>query len=434
MADAEQKPAGEKHVSFAALRHKDCRWYLLGSGLAMMADNIEHVISYWIMFEKFHSPALLGFAVFSHWMPFLLFSVYAGAIADRFDPRRVIQGSMFLFMLVSLAWGVLFITDSVEVWHAGVLLVIHGFAGVLWAPASQLLVHDIVGRTQLQSAVRMLATSRTAGSLLGPGIGGALMLIFTPNIGILINALIYLPLILWLWKAPYGPKFRKDWQPPPRAVKGFADVALTFRQIVGNRTVLSMTVLAGAASLFVGNAFQAQMPEFAHDLGHAGGEADVGYSVLLAANAGGALVGGLILESRGLLPAKPSNAFILVILWCLVLTGFASTDIYPLAVGLMFVAGFLNLAFGSMGQTLAQLHAPPEIRGRVIGLYNVASMGLKSFSGVTVGIGGALVGVHWSLAMSAMVLATVATSVFAFMIRTGGTGDNETVPETPKLK
>lgn len=41
----------------------------------MMADNIEHVISYWVVFQKFHSPALAGFAVLSHWLPFLLFSV-----------------------------------------------------------------------------------------------------------------------------------------------------------------------------------------------------------------------------------------------------------------------------------------------------------------------------------------------------------------------
>ena len=66
----------------------------------MMADSIEHVISYWMMFEKFHSPALGGFAVISHWLPFLLFSIYSGALADRFDPRRIIQIGMVLFMLV----------------------------------------------------------------------------------------------------------------------------------------------------------------------------------------------------------------------------------------------------------------------------------------------------------------------------------------------
>ncbi|MET0676458.1 MAG: MFS transporter, partial [Bradyrhizobium sp.] len=54
--------------------------------LAMMADNVEHVISYWVVFQKFHSPALAGFAVLSHWLPFLFFSVAVGGLADRFDP------------------------------------------------------------------------------------------------------------------------------------------------------------------------------------------------------------------------------------------------------------------------------------------------------------------------------------------------------------
>ncbi len=148
----------EKHQSFAALRHPGARAYLSGAMLAMMADSIEHVISYWIIFQKFESPALGGFAVFSHWVPFLLFSVYAGALADRFDPRRLIQVGMVLFMLVSFGWGVLFVTDSLEMWHAVVLLIIHGLAGVIWAPAAQLLVHDIVGPAQLQSAVRMIAS------------------------------------------------------------------------------------------------------------------------------------------------------------------------------------------------------------------------------------------------------------------------------------
>ena len=80
----------------------------------MMADSIEHVISYWIMFQKFQSPALGGFAVLSHWLPFLLFSVYSGALADRFDPRRLIQIGMLLFMAASLGWGVLFLTDTLR--------------------------------------------------------------------------------------------------------------------------------------------------------------------------------------------------------------------------------------------------------------------------------------------------------------------------------
>ena len=62
---------GTKGVAFAALRHRAFRGYFMGDMLSMMADNTEHVISYWVIFHLFHSPALAGFAVVSHWMPHL---------------------------------------------------------------------------------------------------------------------------------------------------------------------------------------------------------------------------------------------------------------------------------------------------------------------------------------------------------------------------
>ncbi|MDH3508846.1 MAG: MFS transporter, partial [Gammaproteobacteria bacterium] len=129
-------------TSFAALRHSGYRVYFVTSSLAMMADSVEHVISYWILFGKFQSPALGGFAVISHWLPFLALSFWSGKLADRFDPRRIIQLGMGLFIGVSVAWGLLFKFDALEMWHAIVLLSLHGLAGVLWAPATQLLVHD----------------------------------------------------------------------------------------------------------------------------------------------------------------------------------------------------------------------------------------------------------------------------------------------------
>ncbi len=408
--------APAKPPSFAALRHPGARAYLIGASLAMMADSVEHVISYWIIYEKFKSPMLGGFAILSHWLPFLLFSVWAGSLADRYDPRRVIQAGMALFMIASLGWGLLFMADTLEMWHAALLLVIHGFAGVLWAPAGQLLVHDIVGGAQLQSAIRTMATGRTLGLLLGPAVGGGLMIVVGPTWGILINVLIYLPVTLWLWKAPYGPKFREDRRAPSHAIGGFADIVATIRTINTSPIILSMTLLAGVSSFIVGNAYQAQMPEFATDLGH--GDGGLFYSLLLAANATGAVIAGLVLESRGLLQAHPKTAFILVILWCASMGGFAVTTSYPLALALLVAAGFLNLAFNAMTRTLVQLNAPAAIRGRLIGVYNMSDLGLRSFSGVTVGFGGSLIGIHWSLGLSAMTLILVTLIMMTVMLRT----------------
>ncbi len=409
----------EKPKSFAALRNKGARAYLLGSAFVMMADSIEHVISYWVIFEKFHSPTLGGFAVIAHWVPFLLFSMASGALADRFDPRRIIQIGMVLFIIASLAWGILIFVDGLQQWHAVVILIVHGMAGVFWGPSAQLLIHDIVGSAQLHSAVRLLAMSRTLGLLLGPAIGGIMLLTVGPVLGLVINAAIYLPLTLWLWRAPFGPKFSDEPRAKNRTLRGFADVVSTLKSVTTNPTILSMTALAGTASLLVGHAFQAQMPAFATALGT--GASSFGYSILLSATAAGAIIAGTVLETRNFLPQTPKTAFMLVGLWCISLIGFAATSNFAVAVACMFAAGFLQLAFASLTQTLVQLHAPKEIRGRVIGVYNMAALGLMSFSGVTIGVGGSFVGVHLSLGASAVTLFVVVIALSAFVLRSGQT-------------
>src|SRR5207247_7418483 len=122
-------------TKFGALYHRDYRNYFLLALLGMTAESIEHVTSYWVIFESFHSPTLGGFAVISHWVPFLVLSVYMGALADRYDCRKLIQAGQALFMFASLAWGLLFLTNRLQMWHAVVILLVHGTAGVLMTPA-----------------------------------------------------------------------------------------------------------------------------------------------------------------------------------------------------------------------------------------------------------------------------------------------------------
>jgi len=390
-----------RQPAFAALQHRGYRGFVLGNAVAMMADNTEHVISYWVLYQKFHSPALGAFAVISHWVPFLLFSGMAGALADRFDPRRIIQLGMLLFMAVSVGWGLLFLGGHPQLWQCWLLLALHGIAGVLWTPTSQVLVYDIIGPEHLQSAVRLNASGRYLGTLLGPAAGNLLMIALGPEYGILLNALVYLPLLLWLRKT----RFEHHAGAVPREARpaaGWGEIVATFRSLTGNRQLMAMTMLAGATSLFVGNAYQAQMPGFAEDLGLR--SVGTSYAALLGADAAGAIAAALLLEGGGLLPATPGGALWLGALWCLAIGGFALSGGYAVTLPLLFAAGFFELTFGAMAQTIVQLHAPPARRGRIIGLYVTASLGLRAFSGVSVGLGATLIGVHDALALSAAAL------------------------------
>jgi MFS family permease len=392
-------------LKFAALHTPAYRKYFAFNLMSMTADNIEHVISYWVMFQTFHSPALGGFAVISHWVPFLLFSLHAGALADRHDCRRLIQISQVLFMLASLSWGVLFLLGTLQMWHAVVILLVHGAAGVLGAPASQLIIHDMVPREDLASAIRLNASSRYMAILVGPAIGGGLMLLLGPAWGLLTNVLVFLPFSIFVSRLTYTGHLRQGGRSSERAF-GFADAWEAFRRARSEPQIITMVVLAGASSFFVGNAFQAQMPEYAHFLG--ADDTGARYSILLAANAAGAVIGVVVLESATLMQPTARATIVFAALWALTMGLFPMTGNYLVAVGLLVLAGIFSIAFTSMAQTLVQILAPPAIRGTIVGLFNTAMLGLRAGSGFTVGVLGAFIGVRLSLELSSLMVIVVA--------------------------
>jgi MFS family permease len=198
---------------------------------------------------------------------------------------------------------------------------------------------------------------------------------------------------------------------PARARLGLTDAWRLLGQVRADRRLVTMIALGGLTSFFVGNAFQAQMPEYAHDLGS--DEAGLWYSVLLAANAGGAILGTILLESVGSLRPSARTAVLCAGLWGLTIGLFAFASSYPVAVALLVLAGVFNLAFTSIAQTLVQILAPPRVRGSVVGLFNTAILGLRAGSGITVGVLGAVINVHWSLALSSGAVVLAAAGMLA---------------------
>jgi len=264
------------------MRHRGFQAQFATFVIAMMADNIEHVISYWMLFQKFHSPALAGFAIVSHWLPFLLFSVASGALADRVDPRRLIQCGMGLFIAASLAWGYFFFTGTLQMWQAMVILVIHGCAGVLWMTPNQIC-------STISSAPKI--SKARCGSMRPRGISPSWPvprrrlhpacsragLRHSSQHAVLSAARVV------AGERALRPALSQGRAAAAAAVRGFADIVQTARDIKGHSVVVAMTLLAGAAAFFVGNSYSPQMPGFAHDLGH--GDPGFSYSMLLAADA-----------------------------------------------------------------------------------------------------------------------------------------------------
>jgi MFS family permease len=399
---------------FSVLRSWSTAPYLVGSGLAMMGDNIEHVITYWVLWQKFESPALVGFQLISHWLPFLLLSVYAGSLAERFDCRRLIQIGQGLFMLVSLCWGILFLTDSLQLWQACVLLVIHGLAGCLWGPAEQMMLHDFVDRDELPSAVRLNATFRSLGILFGPVVGSALLLGLGPTWGIFVNIVFYLPLTIFLIRTPYTGHLRSGGVRTARTT--LIQSLKVLAEVRHNRAIIGMLLLAAIASITIGAVLQTSMPVFGGLLASPGGDSDFTYGVLLFAMGAGGVLGGFLLEATGWVPPTPAAATIAAAGLGASSIVFAFTSHLLLAVVMLLLAGVSKITAESTEMAIIQLQAPTHIRGRVIGSYATFGPGMQTFSGVTVGVLGTIATIPQAVIIGGTVLVIGAAAIGAYVL------------------
>ena len=384
----------------------------------MMGDNIEHVITYWVLWQLFESPWLVGFQVISHWLPFLMLSVPFGALAERFDCRRIIQVGQSLFAFVSLAWGMLFLTGTLEMWSACVLLVLHGCAGAIWAPAEQLLLHDFVEPRELPSAVRLNATFKSLGVLAGPVVGSALMLALGPTGGIFANILFYLPMTLLMLRTPFTGHVRSGYV--RREKLTLLTSFRVLRTVGDDKVLIGMITLAGLIAVCVGSSLQVSMPNFAETLG-AGGEGDLGYGLLLFANGAGGVIGGFLLEVTGVIRPDTRAAIVAAVLFGLTTLIVATTGSFAVALIAMVIGGMANLAATSIGQAVVQLRAPVEERGRVVGVYNMIGSGMRTGNGITIGGLGAILGVSGAVAVGGIGL-VVGSLVVAALTMRGGRG------------
>ena len=234
------------------------------------------------------------------------------------------------------------------------------------------------------------------------------MLLLGPAWGLLTNVLIYLPFTILLARFPYTGHAARGGARTTSSF-GLADAWNVFAAVRTDSRIMAMVAVAGATSFLVGNAFQAQMPAYANYLG--ADETGTRYTVLLAADAAGAVLGVLLLESANFSRPSVHAAIASAGLWGLTMGLFPLTQDYPMAVALLVLAGVFNIAFQSMSQTLVQLLAPSPIRGRVVGLFNTAMLGLRAGSGLTIGLLGTVIGVRLSLAVSSFAVVLVSVGL-----------------------
>lgn len=402
-------PTATPRAGSSALDVPAFRTYWVLSWISSTGDGMENVIRGYLVVQLVGlaaAPFWLGMMVFAHWIPFTFFSLYGGILADRYDARKIQIASQLLLLAAAVGVAVATLAGVVTVWWIFGLLLVHGFAGAIGNPAQQTLIHAIVRKDRLLSAVSLNSTARQFSQVIGPAVAGFVFLAFGAGWGFVVNALTFIPLVIFLALVRVPPLHEPEPQPVGEALReGLAFVR-------GRPLLGSLIGIETVGVIFLGHTFHSLLVVFAAERFPG---APLAYAYLLVASGLGAVAAATYLgRSR----ARARTALFIVsamMAEMVAILAFAFATAYAVAFALMVVVGAATVLTQSLTNTTLQLAAPDRIRGRVMGAYGLGTQGLRVVNGPLLGGLATLVGVPLAIAGSAGVVLAVLGGLFLVM-------------------
>jgi MFS family permease len=347
--------------TFVSLRkHRNYRLYFAGQLISASGTWMQDTALPWLILQRTHSPVQVGLLLFCRYVPFALFGLFAGVVADRFDNRHVMMLTQSASMSVAAALA------AVTFLHAPIGLVfalaaLGGTAVVFDNPNRQSLTFRLVGRDELPNAVALNSSIFNAGRVVGPALGGVVIAAAGVGFCFALNAVTFLAVLVALAlmrPADFYPLNRGGVRP-----RGAGAIREGLSYVRGHprlRLIVGSTAVVG----LVGFNVRVLIPVFTDKTLHAGPHT---LGVLFACFGLGALAGALITASA----ERPR--------WRRSLTGLGGLGISLLALALhqsVWTAGVLLAVVGlsftfwsATSQAMLQLTAPDALRGRVVSLY-----------------------------------------------------------------
>jgi len=399
--------AAPRKARFAALEVPTFRSYWITSAISITGDGMENILRNWLVWELTRSPLWLGMMVFAHWVPFTFFSLYGGVLADRYDNRKVQIVAQVLLLAAALGVAISTLAGVVAEWWIFGFLLLHGFAGAIGNPAQQTLIHDMVGPSRLLSAVSLNSSIRQVSQVVGPVIGGLILVAFGPGLGFMVNALTFIPLLVLLTfiRIPrHAGSIRHQ---------GTRDAFVEGMRFVRSRpTIASFIAVEMVPVVFIGHAFSSLLPVFVTDVLHTD---ELGYAFLLAGSGAGALGAAVLLAYASEIRRKGIVIVVAAAIEMGAILLFALSTNYLASLLTLVAVGAATVVGQAVTNTTLQLAAPDRLRGRVMGAYSFGTQGMRVVNGPLLGglalAVGAPVAVAGSAALVLVVLAAIAATV-----------------------
>jgi MFS family permease len=364
--------------TFASLRrHYNYRLYFFGQVVSVSGTWMQTVAQAWFVVQSTHSPLAVGFLAVCQFGPYAVFGLFGGAVADRFDQRKVLIGTQSAFMVTASLLAVLTLTGHATVWEVYVIAAISGMVTVLDNPVRQAFTIQMVGRDELPNAVALNSSIFNASRIVGPALAGALIAVAGVGICFLINALSYVAVLAALWLMRVKDLFptRRD-EDPQNVFRGSLEgLKFAWRSPV-IRSVHVMMLFIATISMN----FSVLLPIVASRTLLSGAEV---FGILSGLFGFGAFLGALFVASRG----RASRHTMLI-----GAAVFSCSEIALAPLHVMWAAGIALVVVGiaftlytAQANATLQLSVTDQMRGRVLGIYGYVFFGTAPLGGFLAG-------------------------------------------------
>lgn len=347
--------------TFRSLRHRDYRYLWIGLVFTSSGMWMEQVITGWLVYSMTGSPLLVGVASGLRSLPFLVLGPLAGVAGDRMDRKMLMMRSQMVVLGLYAAMTVLLLLGIEQVWHVFAFTLVTGLAWTLNQPVRQAVVPTLVPRDDMVNAVALQSVAFNSTRVVGPVIGGLLMVAIGPGLTFLVASLTWIG-VLWCTEQVRIPASAGRGGDPAGV---WADLLAGFRYAAGNNVVRTMLGLVLVPVFFAMPMFFL-LPVVADQV--FGGDVRV-VGELMAANGAGSVLAALWVAARR---SKAGDGHLLLgsglVMGASVLA-FSLSSNYPFALAMSLMMGIASMVYFILNNTLLQTSAAPEYQGRMISIY-----------------------------------------------------------------
>ncbi len=390
-----------KEGNWRSFRHRNYQILFPANAVSNIGSWAQRIAQDWLVLELTHSGTYLGLVTALQFAPVLLFSLHGGALADRFNKRRVLIATNIAGGLSSAVLGILVMAGVVALWHVFLLAFALGVSTAIDGPVRQSFTNEVVGPDDLPNAVSLNSANFNAGRLIGPAVSGFLIAAFGTGPSFLFNAFSYLFVILALTQLNEKAFFTTEKSTSMTNVReGIAYV----RARPDLYVVMAMVFFIATFGLNF-QIFNALMATKVF------GKGPASYGLLGTFIAIGSLSGALIsarLEGfrKTLFVVRAGIVFsIVVIILSLMPTYLAYAFWLP-------VCGLAALTTLITANSIVQVNTDPAIRGRVMGLYLLIFMGGTPFGSPLIGVMAEIIGTRETIAACGAIALTASTVIY----------------------